>query len=41
MHGPLLLWLLAGEGYVRASAFGSRADILEAVKRFQAAFGGK
>lgn len=31
----------AGEGFVRASAFGSRDNILEAVKRFQKAFGGK
>lgn len=31
----------AGEGFVRASAFGSRPDILEAVKRFQAAYGKK
>lgn len=31
----------AGEGYVRASAFGSRADIMEAVARFQAAYGKK
>ncbi len=29
----------AGEGFVRASAFGSRENILEAVKRFQAAYG--
>jgi len=31
----------AGEGFVRASAFGSRADIEEAVRRFKAAFGKK
>jgi len=30
-----------GEGFVRASAFGSRADIQEAVRRFQGAFGKK
>eukprot|EP00798_Chlamydomonas_sp_ICE-L_P005344 gene5344-12939_t len=29
----------AGEGFVRASAFGSRANILEAVERFKVAFG--
>jgi len=28
-----------GEGFVRASAFGSRDNILEAVRRFKAAFG--
>lgn len=31
----------AGEGFVRASAFGSRPDIMEAVKRFQDAYGKK
>lgn len=31
----------AGEGFVRASAFGSRENILEAVVRFKAAFGKK
>jgi aspartate/methionine/tyrosine aminotransferase len=30
-----------GEGFVRASAFGSRANILEAVQRFKASYGGK
>lgn len=30
-----------GEGFVRASAFGHRENVLEAVQRFQAAFGGK
>jgi aspartate/methionine/tyrosine aminotransferase len=29
----------AGEGFVRASAFGSRENILEAVNRFKAAYG--
>ncbi|KAL6760123.1 LL-diaminopimelate aminotransferase [Haematococcus lacustris] len=29
----------AGEGFVRASAFGNRANILEAVRRFKEAFG--
>jgi LL-diaminopimelate aminotransferase len=29
----------AGEGFVRASAFGSRENILEAVRRFKEAFG--
>ncbi|GAX79233.1 hypothetical protein CEUSTIGMA_g6673.t1 [Chlamydomonas eustigma] len=29
----------AGEGFVRASAFGSRENILEAVRRFKVAFG--
>ncbi|PNH11092.1 LL-diaminopimelate aminotransferase, chloroplastic [Tetrabaena socialis] len=29
----------AGEGFVRASAFGSRANILEAVERFKEAYG--
>lgn len=28
-----------GEGFVRASAFGHRENILEAVRRFKAAFG--
>eukprot|EP00877_Chromochloris_zofingiensis_P014905 jgi/Chrzof1/9669/Cz04g11190.t1 len=31
----------AGEGFVRASAFGSRPNILEAVKRFQEVYGNK
>lgn len=31
----------AGEGFVRASAFGSRENIHEAVRRFQKAFSGK
>uniref|UniRef100_A0A7S3BC52 Aminotransferase class I/classII large domain-containing protein n=1 Tax=Prasinoderma singulare TaxID=676789 RepID=A0A7S3BC52_9VIRI len=31
----------SGEGFVRASAFGSRDNVHEAVKRFQAAFKGK
>ncbi len=31
----------AGEGFVRASAFGSRKDIEEAVRRFKEAYGGK
>ena len=31
----------AGEGFVRASAFGSRANIEEAVRRFKAEYGGK
>ena len=30
----------AGEGFVRASAFGSRENILEAVRRFKAEYGG-
>lgn len=30
----------AGEGFVRASAFGSRAAVLEAVERFKKAYGG-
>ena len=30
----------AGEGFVRASAFGSRENILEAVSRFKAVYGG-
>jgi LL-diaminopimelate aminotransferase len=29
----------AGEGFVRASAFGSRGNILEAVQRLKAVFG--
>jgi len=29
-----------GEGFVRASAFGHRADIEEAVRRFRKAYGG-
>lgn len=29
----------AGEGFVRASAFGSRENILEAVRRFKEAYG--
>lgn len=29
----------AGEGFVRASAFGKREDITEAVRRFQEAYG--
>jgi LL-diaminopimelate aminotransferase len=29
----------AGEGFVRASAFGSRENIMEAVRRFKEAFG--
>lgn len=31
----------AGEGFVRASAFGSRPNILEAVERFQRVYGKK
>eukprot|EP00955_Chlamydomonas_euryale_P094894 364899-Chlamydomonas_euryale.AAC.34 len=31
----------AGEGFVRASAFGSRENVLEAVERFKKAFGNK
>ncbi|CAL8470730.1 g10272 [Coccomyxa elongata] len=31
----------AGEGFVRASAFGHREDILEAVERFKKEFGGR
>lgn len=31
----------AGEGFVRASAFGHRASILEAVQRFQKVYGKK
>ncbi|MEW5313253.1 MAG: hypothetical protein WDW38_004837 [Sanguina aurantia] len=30
-----------GEGFVRASAFGNRADIIEATERFRAAYGSK
>lgn len=30
-----------GEGFVRASAFGHRDNILEAVQRFQKVYGGK
>jgi len=39
---PSLPWpRCAGEGFVRASAFGSRPNIMEAVKRFQAVYGQK
>mgnify|MGYP006298936837 FL=1 len=31
----------AGEGFVRASAFGKREDIMEAVRRFKEAYGKK
>lgn len=31
----------AGEGFVRASAFGSRENIMEAVARFKAVYGKK
>ena len=31
----------AGEGFVRASAFGHRDNILEAVERFKKVYGGK
>ncbi|KIY95421.1 hypothetical protein MNEG_12539 [Monoraphidium neglectum] len=31
----------AGEGFVRASAFGSRENILEAVRRFKSVYGNK